>query len=271
MLDSTLVEIYKHKNNISNLSTKVLKTLLIQDEIFLINEIKKETEILISLLNIKSNILNQNQHPIQNINNQIFMPIFNQKNLININNNINNNNNNNINNNQFPQMPQPQIPNAIQQQMMMQQMQLKMMQQLAQQEQIKNDLNNNNQNDINIQPQNKNEQFPYIIMNKTEEVPRESIIGEDLLNNRETTIYLDEINIIFKPIGDNEQPLEPVIVKCKPNDLVAYIIEQYRKQSGDKSRYKKFIFEEFNLFPGMTIANSGLYNNAEIYVYKNNE
>ena len=268
MLDSTLVEIYKHKNNISNLSTKSLNTLLIQEEIFLNNEIKKETEILISLLNIKNNILNQNQHPIQNINNQLFMPMFNQNNKININ---NNNNNNSINNNQFPQMPQPQIQNSIQQQMMMQQMQLKMMQQLAQQEQIKNEFNNNNQNDNNIQPQIQNENFPYIIMNKTDKIPRESIIEENLLKNRETIISLDEINIIFKPIGDNEEPLEPVIVKCKPNDLVAYIIEQYRKKSGDKSRYKKFIFEEFNLFPGMTIANSGLYNNAEIYVYKNNE
>ena len=87
----------------------------------------------------------------------------------------------------------------------------------------------------------------------------------------ETNVYLNEITIIFKPIGDNGQPLEPVVVKCRPNDLVAYIIEQYRKKSGDKSRYKKFIFDDFNLFPGMTIANSGLYNNAEIYVYKNNE
>ena len=275
MADSTLFEINKHKNNISNLSNKFLNTFNIQEEIFLNNEIKKETEILVSLLNIKNNILNSNQQPTQNINNHFFMPMFNQNNINNI-----NNNNNNMNNNQLPQMPKHQIQNPMQQQMMMQQMQQQMMmqqmqqqmmQQLAQQGNMKNEINDYIQNNINIQPQIQNEQISNIIIKKEEEIPKQIKINDYLIKSKETSIYLNEMNIIFKPIGDNGQPLEPVVVKCRPNDLVAYIIEQYRKKSGDKSRYKKFIFDDFNLFPGMTIANSGLYNNAEIYVYKNSE
>ena len=54
-MDYTLIEINKHKNYISNLSNQLLNTLNINDEISLNNEIKKETEILISLLNVKKN------------------------------------------------------------------------------------------------------------------------------------------------------------------------------------------------------------------------
>ena len=54
-MDYTIIEINKHKNNISNLSTKLLNTFNINEEIFINNEIKKETEILSSLLNIKMN------------------------------------------------------------------------------------------------------------------------------------------------------------------------------------------------------------------------
>ena len=185
-----------------------------------------------------------------------------------------------MNNNQFPQMPKQQIQNPMQQQMMMQQMQQQMMmqqiqqqmkQQLAQQVNMKNEFNDFIKNKINIQLQIQNEQKSNIIINKEEVIPKQNNINDNLMKSKETTIYLNEMTIIFKPIGDNGQPLEPVVVKCRPNDLVAYIIEQYRKKSGDKSRYKKFIFDDFNLLPGMTIANSGLYINAEIYVYKNNE
>ena len=54
-MDYTIIEINKHKNYISNLSTKLLNTFNINEEIFINNEIKKETEILSSLLNIKMN------------------------------------------------------------------------------------------------------------------------------------------------------------------------------------------------------------------------
>ena len=65
-MDFTLIEINKHKNNISNLSARLLNTFDINEEISINNEIKKETEILDSLLNIKMNsIMAQNQQMMQ--------------------------------------------------------------------------------------------------------------------------------------------------------------------------------------------------------------
>ena len=78
-MDFTLIEINKHKNNINNLSTKLLNTFNINEEISINNEIKKEAEILVSLLNIKMNsIMAQNQQMIQN---QIQQQILAQQNM----------------------------------------------------------------------------------------------------------------------------------------------------------------------------------------------
>ena len=65
-MDFTLIEINNHKNNISNLSTKLLNAYDINEEISINNEIKKETEILVTLLNIKMKIIMaQKQQQIQ--------------------------------------------------------------------------------------------------------------------------------------------------------------------------------------------------------------
>ena len=65
-MDFTLVEINKHKNNISNLSTKLLSTFNINEELSITYEIKKETEFLESLLNIKmKSIMAQNEQIMQ--------------------------------------------------------------------------------------------------------------------------------------------------------------------------------------------------------------
>ncbi len=78
-MDFTLIEINKHKNNINNLSTKLLNIFNINEEISINNEIKKEVEILVSLLNIKMNsIMAQNQQMIQN---QIQQQILAQQNM----------------------------------------------------------------------------------------------------------------------------------------------------------------------------------------------
>ena len=50
----TQIEINKHKTNIINLAMKLSNTFIINEEIFINNEIKKETEFLQSLLNIKN-------------------------------------------------------------------------------------------------------------------------------------------------------------------------------------------------------------------------
>ena len=75
-MDYTLFDINKHKNNISTLSTQLNNTFDISQEIIINNEIKKETEILNSLLTIKQNTL---ANPInQNNNNNFAFQMFNQ-------------------------------------------------------------------------------------------------------------------------------------------------------------------------------------------------
>ena len=59
-MDNTLFEINKHKFNILSLANKLINTFNINEEMSINNEIKKETEFLLSLLNIKNNaIMNQ--------------------------------------------------------------------------------------------------------------------------------------------------------------------------------------------------------------------
>ena len=92
-MNYTLEEIRKHKNKINKLSNKLINIFDINEEIMINNEIKNETECLLSLLNIKKN-------EISNINNQ-------------------NNMNCNMNNN-FQQMNHQQMIYEQQQQMMAQ-------------------------------------------------------------------------------------------------------------------------------------------------------
>ena len=92
-MENTLFEINKHKFNILFLSNKLINTYNINQEISINNELKKETEFLLSLLNIKHNeIMNQ-------------MAMNNNMNFINPLMNLNFINNNN----QLQQMLQQQI------------------------------------------------------------------------------------------------------------------------------------------------------------------
>ena len=79
-MDYTLNEINLHKNYISNLSNQLLNAFNIDEEISLNNEIKKETEILISLLNIKKNSMMN--APFQNNNINFLNPMINQNNIM---------------------------------------------------------------------------------------------------------------------------------------------------------------------------------------------
>ena len=84
-MNYTLEEIKRHKIKINDLSNKLINTFNINEEIMINNEIKKETEFLLSLLNIKQNE------------------------IITFNNNINNNMNFNMNNNFSQQMNNQQF------------------------------------------------------------------------------------------------------------------------------------------------------------------
>ena len=91
-MDNTLYEINKHKFNILSLANKLINTYEINQEISINNEIKKGTEFLLSLLNIKNSSM-MNQMAMNNMN--FFNPMMNP-NFVN-------------NNNQFQQMIQQQL------------------------------------------------------------------------------------------------------------------------------------------------------------------
>ena len=126
-MENVLEEIKKHKNKMNELTTRLINITDINEEILLNTEIKNETEFLLSLFNIKKNLININQFP-----------------------------------NQFMFSPQQQQQMAQQQAMMQQQamlhqqmMQQQMMAAQAQankQAQMNNNLNNmdNDEKEINI-------------------------------------------------------------------------------------------------------------------------
>ena len=81
-MESMLQEINTHKAKLLNLINNLINTQLINDEIFINNEIKKESEILNSLFNIKKNFLMNPINPM-NLNNNINLnPLMIQPNLI---------------------------------------------------------------------------------------------------------------------------------------------------------------------------------------------
>ena len=65
-MEYTLEEIKKHKIKISNLSIQLINTNNIADKIILNDEIKNETNCILSLLNIKLNEIQQNNNNINN-------------------------------------------------------------------------------------------------------------------------------------------------------------------------------------------------------------
>ena len=111
-MDYTLLQIVNQKNKIYELSNKLNNSFDINEEILIGNEIKNETEFLISLLNIKKNELNQQNYINNNLNVQMFNPI---------NYNPNNFNNNNLNNNNFNNNIHQLAQQMVQQQMLFQQ------------------------------------------------------------------------------------------------------------------------------------------------------
>ena len=112
-MDNTLFEINKHKLNILSFSNKLINTNNINEEIFINNELKKETDFLLSLLNIKNNAM-MNQMSFNNMN--FFNPMMNP---------------NFVNNIQIQQMIQQQL---MQMQQMMQQQQIQQEEMLMKQQ-----------------------------------------------------------------------------------------------------------------------------------------
>ena len=102
-MENALNEINKRKLNIVSLGNKLISTYNINEEIFISNEIKKETDFLLSLLNIKNSAMMNQMAMNNNMNN--FNPMMNP-NFVNYNNQLQ----------QLIQLQQMQMQQIMQQQ-----------------------------------------------------------------------------------------------------------------------------------------------------------
>ena len=80
----------------------------------------------------------------------------------------------------------------------------------------------------------------------------------------------NEIDVIFTRIGNNDQVIESVVVQCLPDDMVAFVIEQYRKKTGDKLRYKILFLMILIYFP-VKLLKILDYTIMQLFMYINNE
>ena len=80
----------------------------------------------------------------------------------------------------------------------------------------------------------------------------------------------DLITVKFIIIGQNEKKIGTMVIHCEPNDKLSNIIQRYRNLAIDDNS-KNFIFKgkelNDNLIGNLTVAEAGIYNNSEIFVY----
>ena len=81
-------------------------------------------------------------------------------------------------------------------------------------------------------------------------------------------MIIPEFIIIFRASGLAGKPVPPTKVKCKRDDKVSKIIEEYRTLSRDNDKSKKFIFNAQNLYPkfNLSVVEAGLSHNSNIFV-----
>ena len=72
--------------------------------------------------------------------------------------------------------------------------------------------------------------------------------------------------IIFRKSGAVGQASNPIMVQCMPDEKVSEVIEKYRRESGDRDPTKKFIFNARPISQTLTVAETGLSNNSNIFV-----
>ena len=73
-------------------------------------------------------------------------------------------------------------------------------------------------------------------------------------------------SIIFRKTGAVGQESNPVMVQSMLDEKVSEYIDKYRRKSGDSDPTKKFIFNARPLYQTLTVAESGITHNANIFV-----
>lgn len=74
------------------------------------------------------------------------------------------------------------------------------------------------------------------------------------------------ITVNFRVSGMGKQDSDPIMIQCMPDEKVSAIIERYRAKTGDWDQTKIFTFNAKNLVPNLTLAESGIMDNAVIFV-----
>ena len=153
------------------------------------------------------------------------------------------------------QMQQPMMESQpmIQQQMIQQQM---MQQQMVQQQMMQQQM-------MQQQMMQQQAQAQQAEMQRILNQPFQSIQMSSAVPSQSQMV---EFCVIFRKSGVVGQESNPVYVKCMPDEKVSEIIEKYRSKSGDCDPTKKFIFNARSLNQILTVAESGITNNANIFV-----
>ena len=86
---------------------------------------------------------------------------------------------------------------------------------------------------------------------------------------KERNKYLNDtkIKIIFEEVEcKNIEQIKPIIIECSLKDKISTIIEKYKEKSNYLFQDRKFLFENEELVPDMTVENAKLKNNCIIKV-----
>lgn len=257
-------EINKHKNELKNLINNLINTESINEEIMYNNQIKKESEFIISLLNVKqNNIMNQmNQY-----NNMNFNPINYNQNMMLMNqpqiikNNENNLNDFQINNSQkinifFCQTWNNKIITLICSK------NEKISDLIQKYRDKSNDYNMNIQflyNNRKLDLSKTMSEFEIVNFSKIYVCPTNNIKNLDIPEN----------GIKLKFINKSEHEGHPIIVGVMPNEKFEKAIEKYNIMILNifpPIKKFRFIFDGKYLEPSLTLIESGITQDCNIYV-----
>ena len=94
--------------------------------------------------------------------------------------------------------------------------------------------------------------------------------NEEKLKGFQLGVPEKEITVIFRH-GVPGHPRPPIEIQCMNDEKVSSLIERYRNKAGDYDKTKKFIFNAKDLKPLLSLAESGITNNANIFVVETKE
>ncbi len=86
-------------------------------------------------------------------------------------------------------------------------------------------------------------------------------------DNKKNLSENEEINIIFRRSGRRTpEEIGNINVSCLGGDFIKDIIQKYRNKSGDYDSTEKFVYNAKALKPYLTVSESGLGKDANIFV-----